>query len=99
MQNQNETNFFKIEKQTEKKLRTDRQNRYYWWVVVPIITDYSWHTPLEVNYQNKILFWKKTFTDLSTVEFEVYMSLIRQFYNFHYNLNIPKPNEDLYYYD
>ena len=90
---------FEIKKPSEKKLRTEKQVRYYWWVVVDIISKETWYMPFEVNEQNKSLFGKSTFTDLSTVEFEEIMSLLRQFYHYHLNYNIPKPNDVDFYYD
>lgn len=90
---------FEIKKPSEKKLRTEKQVRYYWWVVVDIISKETGYMPFEVNEQNKSLFGKSTFTDLSTVEFEEIMSLLRQFYHYHLNYNIPKPNDVDFYYD
>ena len=90
---------FEIKKPSEKKLRTERQVRYYWWVVVDIISKETGYMPFEVNEQNKSLFWKSTFTDLSTVEFEEIMSLLRQFYHYHLGYNIPKPNEENFYFE
>ena len=94
-----EWDFFEIKKYSKEKLRTDRQNKYYWWVVVKIISEKTGYTPFEVNECNKALFDKKTFTDLSTEDFEVFMSLLRQFYFYHLQLSIPKPNEDKFYFD
>lgn len=94
-----EEEVFEIKKPSEKKLRTEKQVRYYWWVVVDIISKETGYMPFEVNEQNKSLFGKSTFTDLSTVEFEEIMSLLRQFYHYHLNYNIPKPNDVDFYYD
>lgn len=96
---ENEDEVFEIKKPSQKRLRTEKQVKYYWWVVVNIISKETWYLPFEVNEQNKSLFWKNTFTDLSTVEFEAVMSLIRQFYFYHLQLSIPKPNEDKFYFD
>lgn len=95
----NDEEIFEIKKPSEKKLRTEKQVRYYWWVVVDIISKETGYMPLEVNEQNKSLFWKSTFTDLSTVEFEATMSLLRQFYHYHLGFNIPKPNEENFYFE
>ncbi len=81
------------------KLRTYKQVKYYWGVLVNIVSNFTWDMPLEINNQNKILFWKTTFTDLDPGEFETAMSWLRQFYNFHLGLNIPKPNEEIYTYE
>ena len=82
-----------------KKARTYKQVKYYWWVIVQLVSNFTWEMPLEVNNQNKILFWKTTFTDLEPSEFETAMSWLRQFYNFHLGLNIPKPNEENFNYE
>ncbi len=82
-----------------KSLRTYKQVKYYWGVLINIVSNFTWDMPLEVNNQNKILFWKTTFTDLDPKEFETAMSWLRQFYHFHLGLNIPKPNEENFDYE
>ena len=99
LKNASDKEIFELKKISEKKNRSNKQVRYYWWVVIDIISKETWYMPFEVNEQNKSLFWKSTFTDLSTVEFEEIMSLLRQFYHYHLNYNIPKPNEVDFYYD
>lgn len=99
LENFEDDEIFEIKKPWKKKIRTEKQVKYYWWVVVDIISKETWYLPFEVNEQNKSLFWRTTFTDLSTVEFEAIMSLIRQFYFYHLNYKIPKPNEEEFYFD
>jgi len=84
---------------TWRKLRSYQQIKYYFWVLIDIVSNHTWYLPLEVNEQNKLLFKKETFTDLDTTEFETAMSWLRQFYNFHLGLNIPKPNEENFDYE
>ena len=90
---------WELKQMTGKKLRTYKQVKYYFWVMIDTISDKTWYMPLEINEQNKILFKKDTFTDLSPKEFEQIMSLLRQFYNMQLNLSIPKPNEEIFNYD
>lgn len=99
LKNASDKEIFELKKISEKRNRTNKQVRYYWWVVVDIISKETWYMPFEVNEQNKSLFWKSTFTNLSTVEFEATMSLLRQFYHYHLGYNIPKPNEENFYFE
>jgi len=90
---------YELKKIKKNSLRTYRQVRYYFWVLIKIVSDFTWDMPLEINEQNKLMFNKSTFTDLDTKEFEMYMSLLRQLYHHHYGLRIPKPNEDDFFYN
>jgi len=91
--------FYKISILTENKARSYRQVKYYFWLLVKLISDHTWYTSFDINEINKGLCQKETFTDLDTKEFEKKMSFLRQYYNYHLKLNIPKPNENIFFYD
>lgn len=87
----------------ERKHRTNPQNRYYWGVVVALLSDNTGYTPDEMN---DLLKWRfnrwhrdnlpdtvKSFKDLSTVEFEEKMSQIRVWASVDLAVYIPEPNE------
>jgi len=68
------------------KQRSNPENRYYWGVVIKLISEYTGYTANEshdamrmkflINHDGKLETLKST-TRLSTVEFEEYMSSIR----------------------
>ena len=70
------------------KQRSNQENRYYWGVVIKLISEHTGYTADEAhdamrlkflrNNDGKLITLKST-TKLSTVEFEAYMSSIRQF--------------------
>lgn len=98
LKDKEDSDLFDFKEVTDKKIRTYRQVKYYWGVMIRLVSEKTWDSPLEVNENNKILFKKETFTDLDTKEFEIYMGLIREYYKHHlsnsdYIFNIPKPNE------
>lgn len=89
--------------ETEKKTRSSQQNRYYWAVIVEIISE---HTGYNLDEVNDLLKWKfnrlhrdglpdscKSFKALDTVEFEDKMSKIREWAAIELSLYIPLPNE------
>ncbi len=89
-----------------RKIRTPRsgqQNKYYWGVVIKIIADELGYGQDDAHYAlrakflmsgepNKLMVPIST-TDLSTVQFETYMSDIRQWAAEFLNINIPEPGE------
>lgn len=73
-----------------KKTRSNKQNKYYWKVVIQLLCDYTGYTPEEMHEAIKLKFLKKervvnnlelptlgSTTKLSTVEFEELMAEIR----------------------
>lgn len=86
-----------------KRPRSNEQNRYYWGVVVRIISDHLGYTPEEAHtalrghfltvLTDKTLPLIKSTTDLSTVEFEAYMTKIREWASIEFQMYIPEPNE------
>jgi len=83
------------------KPRSIPENKYYWSIVVGAISDATGHTPQETHEILKFKFLRavtgkfefiRSTTDLSTVEFEKYLSEIRVFAAQELNCYIPEPN-------
>ena len=93
----------------EIKPRSNKQNRYYWPVVVGTIADHTGHTPQEIHeilraqflpaYQVKIgeheYIISKSTTELTTVEMENYLSRIRSWASTELGCYIQEPNEEI----
>jgi hypothetical protein len=84
------------------KPRSNNQNAYYWGVVIQLISDHTGYSPDEAHDAMIMKFLQehkanldsiKSTTDLSTVEFEDYMSTIRMFASINLDCYIPEPNE------
>ena len=81
-----------------RKPRSDNENRYYWGVVVKILSDETGHLPDEIHEALKHKFLMdglvaKSTAMLSTVEMEEYLSRIRTWASMDMNIYIPEPNE------
>jgi hypothetical protein len=86
-----------------RKDRSNRQNKYYWGVVIQILSDaWGWEDPEELHEAIKIKFLLiedrplksvKSTASLSTVEFEDLMTRIRVWAQSEHNIRIPAPNE------
>jgi hypothetical protein len=94
---------------SKKMNRSQKQNAYYWGVVLKIMGDEIGYLPDEIHqlmgkeflsYERKPgeLFVKST-TKLSTVEFEDYLSNVRRFAATELNIYIPLPNETEFSYE
>jgi hypothetical protein len=87
---------------TVKKNRSNNENRYYWGVVIKILSEHTGYSTDEMHDALRMLFLierekqipsiKSTAT-LSTVEFEHYLSQIRLWASTEMNCYIPEPNE------
>lgn len=85
-----------------KKSRSLQQNRYYWGVVIDILSRDTGYYPEEIHqlmakkflsYEKKGEVFVKSTTMLSTTEFEEYLSKIRIFASMELGIFIPLPNE------
>ena len=91
-----------------KKSRTNRQNDFYWGVVIKTVSEYTGYHPHEAHelFASVLLPYEtvtigthsrkivKSTTKLSTIEFEQYISDIQQFCTESLGLYIPSPNEN-----
>ena len=82
--------------------RTSSENRYYWGVVLKLISESTGYTPEECHAIFKDMFnsyekngrrFSKSTTKLKTVEFENYLEKIRRFAATDLLIYIPNPNE------
>jgi len=90
----------------KNKKRSNQENRYYWGIVLEILSNHTGHTPDELHECFRAMFLKiwinigskeiesiRSTTDLSTVEMEQYLTKIREFASIELNVYIPLPNE------
>lgn len=88
----------------KKKIRSNNQNSYYWGVVIELISEHTGYTSEEahdamkhlflIDYSTKLPRIRST-TELSTAEYEDYLSKIRMFASRELSLYIPDPNSPL----
>ena len=89
-----------------KKIRSDPQRKYYFGVVVPILSEYTGFTKEEMHLELKRLFLSeevkgkkvtllktRSTTELTTVEFMGYIAEIQQWASESFDLYIPDPDE------
>ena len=86
---------FEITKKQEKNIRSLRQNKYFFWVIVKIISDYHWFTTCECYELLKASFGVSTFTNLDTWEFKFLIDSIIDIWKTKYWVIIPLPNDIL----
>ena len=93
-----------------RSIRSLQENRYYFWVVIKILSEYFGYTPEEMHEVLKTAFLTKKLrmkhdkrrkltmirstTTLTTLEFEEYLEKVRLFAR-GFNVYIPLPNEEV----
>jgi len=90
---QDEESIFEITKKQEKSIRTSCQVKYYFWVIVKMISEEHGYTPVETHELLKLTCWLETTTWLSTDEFSFLCNMIRDLWKEKFDFYIPKPNE------
>lgn len=84
------------------KIRSNNQNRYYWGVVVFILAKELGYLAEEIHDALKFKFLlekaekievPRSTTELSTIEFENFLSTVRMWASSELNIYIPEPNE------
>jgi hypothetical protein len=100
---------YRVELKVDRDSRSNNQNRYYWGVVVKLLSEHTGFSQGEMHYtlRHKFLSYTKVLsnnervqvvqstTDLDTKEFEDYMEDIRRFAIQELDIEIPLPNECL----
>lgn len=85
-----------------RKPRSDQENRYYWAVIIKILSEETGYFAQEIHEALKIKFLQiegarfpvaKSTSDLSTSEAEDYYSKIRIWASAELNCYIPEPNQ------
>ncbi len=93
---------FILEINKSKSVRSLNQNRFYWGVVLPIMSDHFGYTTEEMHqicastylsYEKGDKEFTKSTTKLDTKEFEAYIEKIRQWAMSEHGVHIPVPNE------
>jgi hypothetical protein len=96
------TGKFILEIKKSKNVRSLSQNRFYWGVVLPIMSDFFGYSNEEMHqicattylrYEKDGKEFTKSTTKLDTKEFETYIEKIRQWAMSEYGVHIPTPNE------
>lgn len=86
----------------ERSQRSNKQNSYYWGIVLPILGDYFGYEPDEMHEALKLKFLQigpcdvptvKSTTKLNTAEFEEYLERIRRWAATEYSVVVPLPHE------
>jgi hypothetical protein len=94
--------WFVIEIQKSKQVRSLNQNKYYWGVVVKILSGHTGYTSDETHqelarmflgYDNNGKRFVKSTTKLNTFEFEQYTEKCRIWARNEMSVHIPLPNE------
>lgn len=87
------------------KPRSSHQNRYYWGVVIEILSEYTGYEREEMHDALKMLFLRKpahapglpdtlrSTSDLTTKEFEDFLERVRRWATIELSVSIPLPNE------
>lgn len=88
-----EWDIYEIKRKNKKTVRTLSQVKYYWGVIVKIISEHHWYTPIETNEMLKVTFAVDTFTNLDTKEFVFVIDTIIELWKTKYNVIIPLPND------
>lgn len=100
---------YQIELKIDRGNRSNNQNRYYWGVVIEILSEHTGFTPEEIHEVLKAKFLRYTkmlptseevnlsrsTKGLDTKEFEEYMEKVRMFAIQELDVEIPLPNEYL----
>lgn len=82
--------------------RSLKENNYYWGVIIKIISEETGAFPDDVHYELKRMFLKQSgdkipvlisTTDLSTTDFEEFLSKVRIWAASELGIMIPQPNE------
>ncbi len=94
---QPDNTIFEVTKKTNKTIRSEAQNRYYWGVVVEFICNFIWlahrFEKYDLHKEIKEYFWLETTTGLEPWEFKQMCEEIRARYKENRDLYIPLPNE------
>lgn len=85
-----------------RKQRSNNQNRYYWGVVIHLLSEDTGETPERIHDAMRLKFLLrkgkkfpilKSSSELNTSEFEDYLSKIRSWASVEMGINIPEPHE------
>lgn len=84
-----------------RKTRSNNQNRFYWGVVIALLSEHTGYTPDETHDALRLKFLQRhdgplptvrSTTELNTIEFEEYLTQVRQL-GAEMEVYIPSPNE------
>lgn len=84
---------FEIKEKREKTIRSLAQNKYYFWVIIDIISNHHWYSPAETHELLKATFNIETTTDLSTSEFKTLCEMIIDIWKTKFDCIIPLPRD------
>ena len=85
------------------KQRSNRQNRYYWGVIIPMLAEEFGYSNMETHEALKFQFLRiqtegkpdtcKSTTSLNISDFEAYLITVREWAHSQWEVQIPLPNE------
>ena len=82
---------FDITKKQIKTIRSLALNKYWWSVVIDIVSDFMWEAPISAHIALKSLFKLDTSTDLSNEEFIFLIKSTIALFEETYSVKIPLP--------
>ena len=85
---------FTIRKKLTDRQRSNPQNKYFHGVLLPILAEYTGYDDSEMKGVIKWKFGIKSTAELSTAEFEKFMSDVRMWASRDLSCYIPEPNEE-----
>lgn len=94
--------WFVVEIQKSKQVRSLPQNKYYWGVIVKVVSQHTGYTSEEthqelarmfLSYENSGKLFVRSTTKLNTLEFEKYAESCRDWAKKEMDVYIPLPNE------
>ena len=101
---------YKVEISKQYKIRSLQENKYYFWIILKMLSDELWYEVDEVHELMKERFLTKieklksdkrvklkrtkSTSELTTQEFEEYLENIRVFASKYLNIIIPLPNQN-----
>jgi hypothetical protein len=93
MKDKKEDAIFEITQKREKTIRSLAQNRYYFWIIIDVLSNFHWENPVSMHELIKQTVGVETTTNLSTSDFKFMCELIIETWRVKFWVHIPKPNE------
>lgn len=95
-------------KEWTSTIRSNPQNRYYWGVVIDILSNHTGFDPVDMHeilkhkfldrnvvIADEVMRIPKSTTSLTTSEFEIYLSQIKEWASIGLSVVLPDPNEEI----
>lgn len=93
LQDKDDQSIFEISQKRTKTIRSLAQNRYYFWIIIDVLSDFHGENPVAMHELIKKTVWVETTTNLTTKDFKFMCELIIETWRVKFWVHIPKPNE------